>query len=327
MPLPTLEKTWQHSVNQTVTAQGTTLNTQRRSLRTIKNLMIGFATNPWTVRGSSNSTAAGMDSVDRWSADSDLVGNTAGSAHSWIVLRQTGIGSTSEICIDLQSTANSLLVTVFQSNTGFSGGSTTARPTAGDEIAISTTNSHWGGTLGSADQNVIVNVQQSTDGNCTRVFTFYQNFCTGFWIIDKPKAPRTGWSTPVISSIYSTGSVGVDVPIIANYFVHLAGRLKGRFSGAFSSEMSSLGTSSAGALLSQVINTVNAISGDLDFYDLYFYSLTASNVGTHGRFFDLWLGQVAPPNTADTYPSGGSKDFLQLGDFVVPWNGSTPVVA
>lgn len=61
MALPTKAKTWQYNVNQAVALQGSIIATSRRLWRTIKNSLIGFATLPWTVRGSSDSVAAGME--------------------------------------------------------------------------------------------------------------------------------------------------------------------------------------------------------------------------------------------------------------------------
>jgi hypothetical protein len=81
MPLPSLDKTWLYDPNVAYPAQGTAAADYKRMLRGIKNSLKAFASNAWTVVGSSNSSAAGLDAVDRWSADSDLVGNTAGNAH------------------------------------------------------------------------------------------------------------------------------------------------------------------------------------------------------------------------------------------------------
>src|SRR5574338_1505169 len=101
MALPTLIKTWQIVRNVSIPSLGSTLAHSRRIWKTIKDQMIGFGSNPWTVRGSSNSVAAGMDSVDRWAADANLV--WGGGTHSWIVLRQNQIATNYEVCIDLNN--------------------------------------------------------------------------------------------------------------------------------------------------------------------------------------------------------------------------------
>jgi hypothetical protein len=93
MALPTAVKTHQYDVNVAYAALGTAAADYKRLLRGIKNTLIGFASNAWTVVGSSSGIAAGLDAVDRWSADSDLVQAAAGNAHSWIVLKQAQISA------------------------------------------------------------------------------------------------------------------------------------------------------------------------------------------------------------------------------------------
>src|SRR4051812_33626557 len=106
MSLPTLAKSWQYNVNQAYNATGSFLTNNRNLLLGIKNSFIGFAQNPWQVRGSSNSVSASLLAVgaagpgtDLWASTSNLVWASVGSAHSWIVLRQSQIASAFEVLI------------------------------------------------------------------------------------------------------------------------------------------------------------------------------------------------------------------------------------
>lgn len=86
----------------------------------------------WTVVGSSNGSAAGLDAVDRWGSSfnaANIVRNTNGNAHSWIVLRNAANGY--DICIDMNSVSNGqFALTAVKTSQGFTGGTTTSRPQA-----------------------------------------------------------------------------------------------------------------------------------------------------------------------------------------------------
>ncbi len=185
MTLPSLTKTWQFVPNYAIAATGTALGTNRTILKTIKDFLTTdaaewvdnaniatTAANLWTVRYSCDSVVAGSagDGVDRWDAITDLVWANAASAHSWIVLRNTAIGSTAELLISCEGSSGSghVLTIAISPSAGFTGGTTTARPTATDE-AVTLNNAAWGG-VGTSDTSVKVHVVKSTDGECWRVF-------------------------------------------------------------------------------------------------------------------------------------------------------------
>lgn len=99
-----------------------------------------------TVAGSSDGSTAGMDLVDRWLSTFTpgvLTMGAGGNAHAWIVLKfPSGICSLAGgkgpvyLCIDLDEAngASTQYLSLVVSFSGFTGGSTTNRPTATDEI-------------------------------------------------------------------------------------------------------------------------------------------------------------------------------------------------
>lgn len=323
MPLPTLDKTWQPSTNNAVAALGTPLATNRRILRTIKNLLLAFALNGWTTRYSCNSAVAGAagDGVDRWAADADLVWNAAGSAHSWYVLQQAGVGATFQVLISLEgaSASGSLLTCYISPSAGFTGGSTTARPTATDEVVV-LNNANWGGT-GTADSNVIIDALQSTDGQCTRVVVCRLSAATTFMLFDRPKNPVTGWANPCVGVWLGRDAANAFIysDLIGVALVKL--RLGTTSTGAFCTQeafgATFIGSAAVGA---------NEVSGDFPMLPVGIWCNNAPVRGRQGEFFDLWMGYNSLA-VGDTYPNDATRQFAQFGAPIVPWDGTLPVVA
>jgi len=320
MALPTLTKAWQHNVNNAISALGSALADNRRLLRSIKNALVGFGNNPWTVRYSSSSVVAGTagDGVDRWSADSDLVWAAAASARSWIVLRQTGVATNYELLLSCEAASGTgtTLMAVISFSAGFTGGSTTARPTATDE-QILLNGANWGGAA--SDQATRWSVMQSTDGQCTRMILCIAGVVTAYWLFEKPANPSTGWTNPSVS-----------------YMVAAAPTI-----GALSAQTSVLGKMRNSSTTGNVVitcegnasfqiptdtvygNIANEITGEWNMVPLGFESYTVGVRGRHGTFQDMWMGSTSIP-TGDVYPNDGppsSAQFVQFGNLIFPWNG------
>lgn len=306
MPLPSLSKTWQHTVNQSAAAQGSGGLTNRNLLRLIKNALIGFASNPWTVRSSSNGTVA--NSSDNWGSAADMVG--AGGAHAWMVLRQTGIATNFELCIDCNSNGTSNLTVVVSPSAGFTGGSTTARPTATDEIVLLSA-ATW--TNNASDITIRYSVSQSTDGQCTRVWGAAGGSVAFFWVFDKPADPVTGWTNPSVSWAIA------GAPTFSSIVSTSAGRMR---SGSTTGSLQLLcdGGTTIAPNDTAWANVANEISNEWPLFPASFACTTSTIRGRHGRFFDLWAGSAALAS-GDTYPGDGSASFVQVGIVVLPWNG------
>lgn len=316
MALPTLTKTWQHNVNNSISALGSALADNRRLWRSIKNALIGFGTNPWVVRYSCNSVTAGTagDGVDRWVSDSDLVWNSNGSANSWIVLRQVGISSTFEMLIALQ-TSTSLATTAYisVSTVAYTGGTTANRPTSTAETVISNAT-----TISSISSDMATrwSVSQSTDGQCTRIVVAASGV-TQFWLlIDKPSNPTTGWGTPFI------GFLTVGSPTAAALCASNSPKGAMRNSSTAGTaymlcEGDTIGVVPANTVFGQINNE---ISSEWPMIPIAFASGTVGIRGRHGTLQDVWLGSNAVA-TADTYPGDGSNQFVQFGNIILPWNG------
>ncbi len=207
MSIPTLDKTWQFSVNNNRKPFGTASAWAANLVREIKDNLIGFSLNPWILEYSSDSVAAGSagDNVDRWTEDSDVV--FAAGDHSWVVLKQSGILSNFQICWDLNAANSTDTTMVVSPSAGFTGGTISARPTATDEYVIGSA-TDWG--IGDGTRETFsYHMMMSTDGECTRVI-FVQGDgayggVSGLWSFDKPKNPVSGWTNPWIA-LYANSS-------------------------------------------------------------------------------------------------------------------------
>src|SRR5579885_3685790 len=225
MGAPTLSKTWQSLTNFSVATTGNATTDHQQTLLKVKKQLVAFGSSPYSVRSSSNSVSA--NTSDNWNSNTDLVWNSG--AHSWIVLRQTGLGSTSDICIDLlNATVGSLAIYYSPGGYATTSLSTTARPSTlnSDEVPLGpgTFNgpvSQWI-SAGSSTFSGFVNVFMSTDGQCTRWFVLSTAGAVmhATWI-EKIQNPISSLPYPVFGgttgtqdnltyTAFSNGAFGVD---------------------------------------------------------------------------------------------------------------------
>lgn len=239
--------------------------------------------------------------------------------HSWIVLRQPEIAPNFSVCIDLNATAPASATLVVSWTALFSGGTVSARPTATATSAISVS---WGPAASSFD--TVLHATQSTDGQCTRFVwgcgpagSGSQSTCR--WIeFGVPKDPVAGWSSPAYAAwIAFTGAkpTETDLSTTAHFYGHSGGVTFVMSAGALRDK-----DDPSGALFS----TKNALENAWDLRPISLVSFTPGRTGRHGRLFDLWFAHArggADPESGHYFPST-SRDFMQFGECVLPWNGA-----
>lgn len=312
-------------------AQATDLGNYRTMVRGIKNAMIGFASTPWTVLYSCDSAVAGSagDAIDRWDSDSDLVWNNTAGAKSWIILKQTGISSNFQICISLNTAGSGAAAEylgfelVVSPNAGFTGGTTSARPTATDETIVNTGGTQWLPTFSTGFQ-MIWNVVQSTDGSITRIWMDYNSFCSTLITIEKPADAVTGWTYPWVSIFKCATGGNANAPTYANLNDIATGAATSHGGTSMTVFLTSEG--SVSSMTGERQTGVNDISNEWPICPVGIESQTATRVGRHGRFVDLWWGSTAHQNAA-LYPDDGTRTFRHLGNLIIPWNGTPPQIA
>lgn len=320
MALPTLSKTWQFNVNNVIGPQYDTKQCYDLMWITIKNALKGFGTNPWAVKGSCNSSAAGMDNVDRWSTVSDIVHATG--AHSWIVLAQTGLGGTMpSICIDMVSATVGTGTIVVSPVAGFTGGTTTARPTATDEVVMVSNASMVAAVATPATFQSVVHVMQDTTGQNTRVIVMSGGTNVLFWAFEKLGDTHANFTN---NYSFTIANGATDAATRTNLYA--ATKTQFRFGSANYAAYWTDEAYNAIALGNGLNQVPNEISGGWSMGQIGMLSIAAGARGRHGRYPDMYWGSAFHSNGV-CFPNDTSRLWAVFGNVIVPWNGTVPVIA
>jgi hypothetical protein len=327
MALPTKVKTWQYNVNSAQGNTGTRNTDLAQVMYFFKTSVTTFAAYAWTCSGSSDSVNSSMDGTDRWLAYTNLVWAAGAGAHSWIVLRQTGIATKFEICIDLNYGDRERAVVVvstvgFGTANGGTDGSINARPTATDEYAILTTSAYWTDNYTTGSQAYKCHCLQSDDGQCTRFYVCntYQGKVVTNFSFEKPRYPISTWTNPWFG--ISNGS-GVRTSSALTYaLLNDVATAKFRqssinasaFMGSLFCISSCVGEQAAGGV-------PNDVSNDYPFYGIKMYSETLGVRGLVGVPFDLYIGPTTLTN-GDQFDASPSYLWAYLESLIIPWNGT-----
>lgn len=322
-------KTWQIFPNLV------TPGTSRGSLlRTIKNVLCGITAwpstllNPWTVVSSSNGTVAGVG--DNWASDADAnTGVSSTGARSWIVLQNA---SGMQILIDYVTGGNADTAQFRMSPRGlFIGGTTTARPTATDEIPETGAPAVLGSNPYQKQFTLFATAKllhfwHSADGLQTMIVGYQST--TGspdfgslevFWILGQAEQPHPAWPHPHVLFIGTAGNatnpdnmfnsndwvIAEDTP---GKYQLLSPVLEGQFDGSFWHPVASSGKN-------QISNT----------YPIEPFTLWSGKYKCKiGRWpVDVFATatDAAGFTTGDFHPGDGSKKFVKVNGLLIPWDG------
>lgn len=325
MAAPSKTKTWQyqHYSNPagTIPSGGnqsgaaTQDGENRMVLWNIKDKLVNATGTPWTVVASSNATSAGA--ADYWTTPNDVLFKVT-TTFSWIVLKQTGIASNFQICISCEADrAQAEILTVAVSySAGFSGGTTSARPTATDEYTLHNA-AAW--TQGTSSVNRGASVFTSSDGACTRVYVSYSATLTNYWLFEKPNATYvpTWWTTPHVCAMNHT-------PVVAS----ITGTNYRTSVGAFNGIPIAL-TSQAYSTATMLVTWDRFggvdVNSEWPCFPAGLFSANSYAGGWLGTLDDYWLVSDDLVN-GDYFPGDGSKAFVVLGDVLQPSDGSAVVI-
>jgi hypothetical protein len=317
MTLPTLAKTWQIVPSVLVGGSATQETNCDELWLAIIDALTSVADGAWTVWGSSDGIAASNgDGANRWTIVTDLDHNTAGNAHSWIVIESaTGV----QVCIDLNYASSSPAdATIVASFGGFSeDGTTTARPTATDEVTIESSQM-WPTGSGYTYR---VHTMVSTDGEETRVLlsrngTVYWALMAG---VAANRPPLLVWDGRWVVSRGDASTAQATYAVFRS-----AAPTRGVIDGAACTFYFS-GEGTAGSSLGETMTVADEDTGEWPIGAIGLYCPTVGHRGRKGAVVDTWWGSTAL-NDGDTYPSDVSRAMIQLGDFILPWDGSIPEV-
>ncbi len=278
---------------------------------------IGAMTGKWAMYYSCDGTTAGAagDAVDRLRSggagvctEADFVYATAGSAHSWFVLHNAALGE--YLCVSYEGADNKNMRVVFIPN-AFTGGSTTARPTATNEASGYAGNTNSDSPFSPTTANVSASrahLALAADG----AFVFIQSrdgVCVQTMMVVAKTYGGDASDTPYNGVLYFDGG-----RTSANTIAPFAD---------FGNYVKWGGRTHLGANISQLCASAPVTNNgqyDLDFIDAItgkygdwpVYVRTYSPHARRGRLQDIKLGST-PLNDGDTDPLVGQVEFTIMG--------------
>lgn len=336
MALPSLLKTWCISPNNVIVPGATAVDTCKAALLRIKKALIGDPSLTWlssapssafVVVGSSNGITAGMDGVDRWNSVSDVVAASGPNPHSWVVLRSTSIATKFEVlikCNDTSAVYGNPAAILISENAGFTGGSTTAGPTALDQQNAKT--SYW---LNYGNYQRTYHFWISSDGQCVRFAEMMNGYVTSFYSFEKCNADAdvvaSGWSHPWLVKGASIGSSSLPSANIIQYNeMYQTGGIVRAGGVAATFKYTGEGMNNLSAALNNLGDSPNVFTGAYHLYPMGVASTDAAFRGRQGTVFDMWWKPLGM-TSGDTFPANlSTKQFVVMGDIVLPWTGTPP---
>lgn len=324
MALPSLQKSWQFSTNNAYTAAATVKASYEQLVYAIKVILTGFSTNPWTVVSSSNAVSAGA--ADYWTSASSVNFQNSGN-RSWIVLKQTGLGSNVQLLMIYHASQATGTGEFFQfyvsPSVGFTGGTVSVNPSASDSFLIQT---NQYGTFATPGAAFAFNIHgmQSTDGEGTRLIWSSASQTCGALIIDKMQSPVTGLACPVAT--YCPGAHTRATNVWENSKIFNGANVSLRNAGLVISGFVTMqiGGTNIAAYNSGVINQ---IANEYPLMPMGVFSTQVSSQGFHGFMVDMWNGTTnAAATNGSTYPNDTTRQLVQFGNTVLPWDGSVPTI-
>ena len=322
MALPTLSKIWDVDPNVAGGTSVSALADHQADWFAIKEALVGAGniTNPWIVSSSSNSVSISLG--DLWLAPANIV--FGAGVHSWIVLQDpTG---DYQICIDLDNAAPSLADLVWSPTGVFTGGTTSARPTAVDEHVLFDSQNWLGNNLNVHTAKVHVGV--STDGEATFIAVNSAGVTHALWILCELDDAPTGLGDRTF--IHVDFATAVERGLISRMTLDTRNFMDE--GGALINPRLSVEALSTSGVVSAFNTDQTAASSDSAAFPIGPVGVWGINAtperGKKGNIPDLFWG-LEVNNTGDQFPDVAFPNPLfsltQFGDIIVAWDQLTAV--
>lgn len=352
MPAPTIQNTWKFNVSQSISGANSSAFRQSLLLALVNSLLgqgswtddegsPSSVSTPWEHVSSCDSVAT-SSSTNLWDSASDLVWAAEGVAHSWIVLRSPDFFGDSDPLYMLlvcgpASTINSTLAVVF-SRVGFTGGSTTARPTATDEhvarpVGGTVTTAGWQGDDNNTAASVAcrLHVLMMDNGRGFKIYMTRAGVCIASWGLFRCE-DDAGWTEPYLFRLASADfGTGAEVEVLTegnedNGTTRLwYGRDQGGV-GDFTAEIA-IPYHNASLGNSIMTKSLNGFNGGWLPMPICLIGIAPAAVAPIAVVPDEWFARAAagtgsPGQNLDT----GLNYMMQFGIYLVPWNDSVIVL-
>jgi hypothetical protein len=322
MPVPALEKTWSF-LHTFVQQAGNARDCNRAGFFAIKEGLKSLPV-PWTVVGSSDASTAGLDGVDRIVTASKWIAAPASSAHSWIVLREPVSGLEVMFNAATASAAYEAACVVSIAPAGFSGAVTTITvPTGGSVLADLNAGTApvtlFGALVPSSLFPVALHFIQSTDGRTTHVIACVGGVATRWFMFSDLADPVAGFTVPRVYLASAPTQAGIGTTVTsANFYGWHGG-------GYFRCGLPALYMEAVVLQSDSAFNVENAFVGGYPIIPAIVGSRVGGRQGFLGRLPDTWVG-MAGLVEGRTYPNDGTRQLVQFGTVVFPWDGTIPVL-
>lgn len=290
------------------------------------------------IKGSGNGASGAMDGVDRWHSSADFPSFTNGV---WMVY-ENAAGAQDRV--QYHNSGESDWGFYHSADGGYTGGSSSAQPTAAHENSLYG-NSWFGRGDGGSNPQFVCHLWCSTDLTCFRQSYWFGGNNFGNLFYDAVDGPSTGWAAPnyAIVNSYGFGISGAD-PRQCGYIGDFVFQDHGTGGGTIlgwgpHGKLQMLGTvegtGPGGYSYMPGLATVakNKISGTYRLGESrsgIYEPIGNADGGWHGRLFDFWWAQSSSHSgparifaPGSTIQLDGSRQFVIVGDWMFPWNGTS----
>jgi hypothetical protein len=244
-----------------------------------------------------------------------------------MVLEQSAIDTHTQLCFDFNTDVHQVNV-YFSPSAGFTGGDTSNRPTAVDELVVQapfqpiSLFTSFGQGL-----SMRAHVMMSTDGHSTRIVTCGGNVARGFICVDVPIDPPAGWTNPVIAA--ATWSENAPPADALGFVFWKQGTFTFKSQGPITTMplymvlqgYATNGTANGTLLGYSPWPNADELSGEFPLGGVGIaHTTTVGQRGRHGYLAD-WYFTALSVLQGNSFPGDGSKSWVVFGNSVFPWDG------
>lgn len=329
-------KTWIHTgsagstVNVSNTPSAVSGADQQNMLLLFNSRLLGFTgaggNKPVLIKSCNGSTTS---SSDTWSTPSDIVFNSGGSAHSYQQYSFPGMFGLQ--CLVTCDNPNKDFLHVQWSLAGFTGGTTTANPTATD-VMDDFVAGIWLAGLANPNSQYRMHMALTDDGQQFRCVFHRNNIVMASFLAGRMADPRSGWTNPVVFRMNTNaGSIVSTAVQETETFTNNAGFWRGYNPSGSPITFLTIAPNVAqsGVLFTRRYDAANDADSAFDGVPVQLWS-DSTPKGAMGQIQDFYLTQRAAVDgdTGQKSPNTPLLDWMVAGDTLFPWNlTDTPLVA
>lgn len=280
----------------------------------------------WTCLGSSDGSTAGIDAVNRWVAHTNCVFQTAGTAHSWILLQNVTLGLQCVLdCNPLAATSCGIAFAKIA--TPFTGGSTLNRPLSTGEFCCGTTTTGVNATF------AFISDQITGNFNWTHYITtddgrfLFLTSRTGLGVFSSFMGvlKTTGEPAGDTQNFFAFGhtlSIARGSPTYAN-IITAAGCSHRNINGTTNTIGGVQSAGTFGGTLYPNGFGIDAATGNYNAFPCHVTSL-GTQPAYRGLLLDIQV--VGTATVGGAIPTAAAQLRIVAGDLIIPWPTVNPIV-